>query len=205
VRRALSAETSWSEEARYQIHATTTSAEYQRLGKEPTMAKWIGVTIVATAVAAMTLGCSRPSGTAAVVEDKTYTVTPASVKVQAGIVTGEVTEMKVTERVEKGSDRVVSPAKLTGTLKLKNTSANQTVRLVTGKIQYIDGQGQPIKLEEARTESTLKFATYGSERLDPGQDATQTLDVDFPAAALKAKKLKEIRLELAYIPSPYQE
>jgi hypothetical protein len=29
--------------------------------------------------------------------------------------------------------------------------------------------------------------------------------VDFPAAALKAKKLKEIRLELAYIPSPYQE
>jgi hypothetical protein len=29
--------------------------------------------------------------------------------------------------------------------------------------------------------------------------------VDFPAEALKAKKLKEIRLELAYIPSPYQE
>jgi hypothetical protein len=184
---------------------TTTSAEYQRLGKETTMAKWIGVTIVATAVAAMTLGCSQPSGTAAVIEDKTYTVTPASVKVQAGIVTGEVTEMKVTERVEKGSGRVVSPAKLTGTLKLKNTSANQTVRLVAGKILYIDAQGQPIKLEEARTEPTLKFATYGSERLDPGQDATQTLDVDFPAAALKAKKLKEIRLELAYIPSPFQE
>jgi len=29
--------------------------------------------------------------------------------------------------------------------------------------------------------------------------------VEFPAGALKAKKLKEIRLELAYIPSPYQE
>jgi hypothetical protein len=29
--------------------------------------------------------------------------------------------------------------------------------------------------------------------------------VDFPAEALKAKRLKEIRLELAYIPSPYQE
>lgn len=27
----------------------------------------------------------------------------------------------------------------------------------------------------------------------------------FPAEALKAKKLKEIRLELAYIPSPYLE
>ncbi|MDP2626037.1 MAG: hypothetical protein Q8Q58_03905 [Candidatus Rokubacteria bacterium] len=170
------------------------------------MSRWIGLTIVGGAMAVITAGCSQgPSGTAAVIEDKTYTVTPASVNVKAGIVTGEVTEMKVTERVEKGSGRVVSPAKLTGTLKLKNTSANETVRLIAGKIQYIDAQGQPIKIEGTRTEPTLKFATYGSERLDPGQDATQSLDVEFPAEALKAKKLKEIRLELAYIPSPYRE
>ena len=169
------------------------------------MSKWIRVTILAAAVGVMTLGCSQQSGTAAVIEDKTYTVTPASVKVKAGILTGEVIALKVTERVEKGSDRVVSPAKLTGTLRLKNTSANQTVRLVEGKILYIDTQGQPIKLEAARTEPTVKFATYGSERLDPGRDTTQSLDVDFPAEALKAKKLKEIRLELAYIPSPFRE
>ena len=169
------------------------------------MWKWVGVTIAATAVA-MTLGCSQqPSGTAAVIEDKTYTVTPASVTVKAGILTGEVTELKVTERVEKGSGRVVSPARLTGTLKLKNGSADQTVRLVAGKIQYIDAQGQPIRLVEGRTEPLIKFATYGAERLDPGQDATQSVDVDFPAEALKAKKLKEIRLQLAYIPSPYTE
>ncbi len=170
------------------------------------MWKLVGVMIVAAAVAAVTLGCSQQqSGTGSVIEDKTYTVTPASVKVKAGIVTGEVTEMKVTERAEKGSGRVVSPAKLTGMLKLKNSSSNQSVRLVAGKIQYIDVQGQPIKLEERRTEATLKFATYGSDRLDPGQEATQSLDVEFPAEALKAKKLKEIRLELAYIPSPYTE
>jgi hypothetical protein len=209
VRRARersSEETSRSEVALCETNGATASAEGQRLGKETTMSRWIGLTIAAGAVAAMTLGCSQQgSGTAVVIEDKVYTVTPASVNVKAGIVTGEVTELKVTERVEKGSDRVVSPAKLTGTLKLKNTSANQTVRLVAGKIQYIDAQGQPIKLEESRTDSTIKFATYGSERLDPGQDATQSLDVDFPAAALKAKKLKEIRLELAYIPSPFQE
>src|SRR2546422_5569196 len=95
-----------------------------------TMCKWAGVTVLVAAVAAMTLGCAQGPSTAAVVADKTYTVTPASVTVKAGIVTGEVTEMKVTERVEQGSDRVVSPAKLTGTLKLKNTSANQTVRIL---------------------------------------------------------------------------
>ena len=166
---------------------------------------WVGGMMVTTAVAAMTLGCSQQSGTAVVIEDKVYTVTPASVTVKAGIVTGEVTEMKVTERIEKGSGRLVSPAKLTGTLKLKNSSKDQAVRLIAGKIQYIDAQGQPIKLEETRTEPTIRFATYGSERLDPGQDATQSVDVDFPAEALKAKKLKEIRLELAYIPSPYKE
>lgn len=170
------------------------------------MSKWIGVTVLAGAVAVMALGCAQgPSANAAAIEDRTYPVTPASVMVKAGILTGEVTELKVTERVEQGTDRIVAPAKLTGTLRLKNTSANQTVRLVTGKILYIDAQGRPIKLEESRTEPTLKFTTYGNERLDPGQDATQSLDVDFPAEALKAKRLKEIRLELAYIPSPYQE
>ena len=169
------------------------------------MGTWVGVTVVATAVAVMTLGCNQPPSATAVIEDKVYSVTPDSVKVKAGILTGEVIELKVTERVEKGSGRVVSPAKLTGTLRLKNTSTNQTVRLVEGKILYIDAQGQPIKLEEARTEPTVKFATYGSERLDPGQEATQSLAVEFPVEALKAKKLKEIRLELTYIPSPFTE
>lgn len=170
------------------------------------MWKWVGAMMVTTGVAAMTLGCSQqPSGPAAVIEDKVYTVTPASMTVKAGILTGEVKEMKVTERVEKGSGRLVSPAKLTGTLKLTNSSTNQAVRLITGKILYIDAQGQPIKLAEAQTEPTIKFATYGAETLDPGKDATQSMDVDFPAEALKAKKLKEIRLELAYIPSPYKE
>ena len=170
------------------------------------MWKWVGVMVVTTAMAAMTLACSQqPSAPGVVIEDKVYTVTPAAVQVKAGIVTGDVTEMKVTERVEKGSGRIVSPAKLTGKLVLKNSSKDQAVRLVGGKIQYLDAQGQPIKLAEAQTEPTIKFATYGAETLDPGKDATQSMDVDFPAEALKAKKLKEIRLELVYIPSPYKE
>src|SRR5260370_39493260 len=114
--------------------------------------------------------------------------------------------MKVGARVERGSDRSATAGKLTGMLKLKNTSANQTVRLLEGKLLYIDPKGQPIKLEAARTEPTFKFAAYGSsERLDPGQEAIQPLDVEFPAEALKPKGLKEIRFEFAYIPSPYRE
>jgi hypothetical protein len=154
----------------------------------------------------MNLGPSQqPAATAAVIEDKTYAVTPASLRVNAGIVTGEVADMKVTERIEKGSDRVVSLAKLTGMLRLKNTSANQTVRLVSGKLRYIDAQGQPIKVEDMRTEPTVKFASSSNDRLDPGQETTESIDVDFPAEALKAARLKEIRLELAYLTTPYRE
>ena len=180
----------------------------EQLGEDKADMWWrwgLGAAVVAV-VAWMTLGpAPQPAATAAVNEDRTYAVTPASVAVKAGIVTGEVAEMKVTERVEQGSHRVVTPAKLTAMLRLKNTSADQTVRLVAGKLLYIDAQGQPITLENARTEPALRFASYGNERLDPGQETTQSVDVEFPAEALKAKTLKEIRLELAYIPSPYRE
>lgn len=171
------------------------------------MWKRLGAMTVTAAVAAMTLGCAqKPPESVAVIEDKVYTVTPPSVDVKAGIMTGEVTEMKITERIEKDSGNIISPAKLSGNLKLRNSSTDQTVRLIAGKIQFIDAEGQPIKIEEKRIEPTVKFQTYsGTERLDPGQDSTQVIDVDFPAEALKAKKLKEIRLELVYIPSPYKE
>ena len=92
------------------------------------MSTGMGVTVLAAAVAVMTAGCAQgPATSAAMVEDRTYAVTPASMMVKAGLLTGDLTDMKVTERVEQGSDRVVSPAKLTGTLKLKNTSVDQSI------------------------------------------------------------------------------
>jgi hypothetical protein len=168
------------------------------------MWKWgLGAALVA-AMLWMNLGpAQQPAATAAVIEDKSYAVTPSSLKLKAGIVTGEVVDMKVTERVEKGSDRVVTQAKLTGILRLKNSSTNQTVRLVAGKILYVDAHGQPIKLEDARSEPTVKFSS--SSNLDPGQETTESMDVEFPAEALKAARLKEIRVDLAYITSPYRE
>ena len=164
--------------------------------------------LVTAAGAAMAFGCSLPrlEVPAVVIEDKVFTVTPASVQPKAGIVTDEVADMKVAEGIEKGSGSVVSPAKLTEKLKLRNSSTDQTIRFIGGRIQFIDAQGQPIKVEEKRIEPTLRFSSYGgAERLDPGQEATQSVDVEFPAEALKEKRLKEIRIEFAYIPSPYRE
>ena len=144
-----------------------------------------------------------PAATAAVIDEKIYAVTPPTMTLRAGVVTGEVTEMRVTERIEQGSNRVVSPAKLTARIALKNTSGSQSVRMVTGKIQYIDAQGQPITLEDNRADPIVKFAS--TDRLDPGQETTEGIDVEFPAAGLKANAVKSIRLNLAYVPSPYRE
>ena len=139
------------------------------------------------------------------IEDKTYAVTPTSMIVKCGIITGEISDLKVTERIDKDSDHVVSPAKLTGTLRLENSSANRAVHLVETKFLFIDAQGRPINLEAARTDPRVTFTTHGEERLDPGQESSQALEVEFPVEALKANKLKEIRLELSYIPSPFRE
>src|SRR2546425_4970193 len=40
---------------------------------------------------------------------------------------------------------------------------------------FIDAQGQPIKLEDARSEPTLKFASYGNDRLDRSEEHTSEL------------------------------
>jgi len=139
------------------------------------------------------------------IEDKVYPVTPPSMIVKSGMITGEVSDLKVTQRVEKGADRVVSPARLTGMLRLQNTSANRTVRLVEGRVRFIDAQGQAIGSGAAGTDPIVKFTRPGHDSLDPEQDALYPLDVEFPGEALQANRLKELRLELVYVPSPFRE
>jgi hypothetical protein len=171
--------------------------------------KWMRASVALVAAAAvMMTGCTPEQKAAAPkVSDKVYSVTPATLKVKAGLVTGELTDMKVTEQVEEGG-RVTVPAKLSGKLVLRNVSTDQTLRMIAGKLSYIDALGKPIVLEESRTAPEIRVGSsgYGSQdRLDPGQETSQPIDVEFPVAALKAKRLKDIRLGLTYIPSAYRE
>ena len=164
--------------------------------------------MAAGAAAALLAGCSpRPATQTAEVKDKVYAVTPNSLKVKAGILSGEMTDIAITERVEDGSGRIDTPARLTGKLVLTNVSADQSVRLLGGKLLYIDSQGKPIPLEENRSEPSLKASSFNGsqDRLDPGEESTQAVEAEFPVDALQAKRLKEIRLEVLYIPSAYKQ
>jgi len=154
----------------------------------------------------VSLGCTpQPASKSAAVNDKVYAVTPAGLTVKGSVLSGALTEMKVVERVEDGSGRIDQPARLTGKLVLTNVSKDQSLNVLGGKLLYIDAQGKPIPLEDKRTEPTLKVSNGSADRLDPGQDATQQVEAEFPVAALQMKRLKEIRLELLYIPSAYKQ
>jgi hypothetical protein len=141
------------------------------------------------AFAVVTLGCGQKPVARVAIEDKVYTVTPDEVQVKTGVVTGSITELKVTERVEQRHGARRAPAKLTGKLKLTNSSADQSVRLIGGKILYIDDQGALIKMRRRapNRRSSSRPRTNSTDRLDPDRDSTQTVEVDSPPAALKAR------------------
>ena len=163
---------------------------------------------LAAALALTIVGCTtKPRAPEAVIEDKVFAVTPATEEVKVGILAGKMTGMKITEQVDKASGRVDSPPRLSGTLELKNGSSDQSASAIVGKVQYIGTDGKPIALEDQRTNLSISSSAYGAdaERLDPGQTTTKSIDLDFPAAALQPKKLKDIRLELTYIPSAYKD
>jgi hypothetical protein len=170
----------------------------------------IRAALVATSAAAgvgLSACTPAPKPVVPAVSEKVYVVTPNAIKVSAGILRGEVTEMKITERIEEGTGRIAAPARLTGKLVLVNQSTDQSVRLIGGRFLYIGMNGKPIVMEGDRAVPTLKVASaFGSqERMDPGQQAAQPLDAEFPVEGLKDKALREIRLEVSYIPSQFRE
>jgi hypothetical protein len=171
-----------------------------------TSTRWIALT---SAVAAALLGgCTsqqQTSGTASEVVDKTFALTPSSPAVDTALLKGQFTDLKVVERVEKDTGRIVDAPKLQGKLKLKNASSDHAVRLVSGRIEYVDATGKPIALVKDRGDTTFKFYSYGADRLDPGMEATFDVDVPFPTGALTAKSLANIRLVMTYTDIPYRQ
>ncbi len=169
-------------------------------------AGWIlGVGAGALAVGLAACGQKAEQGAPPAVEDKTFALAPANASVNVAFLMGELQGLKVTERVEQGTGRVVEPPKLHATLKLKNASLDQAARLIGGRIDYVDNDGKPIPLAAGRRDTSFRLPSYQSDRLDPGKDISQDIDVPFPSAALKEKKLGDMRLDLTFIPMPYKE
>ncbi|MGH3118140.1 MAG: hypothetical protein ACRDQ2_13710, partial [Gaiellales bacterium] len=137
------------------------------------------------------------------IKETTYRMQPAKVSVRIGALSGHLSDLVVTQRVNEDTGEVVVQPHLRGTLKLKNTSEDQAVRVVNGRVEYLDGTGGRIPLAETRKDTSFRLYSYSNDRLDPGMETSQSIEVPFPAAALKAKSLATVRLDLTYIPAPY--
>jgi len=172
-------------------------------------ARRIGAVAGLAAVLVLGAGCTqKPTSAAIAVKDKVYAVTPDVLKVRSALVSGEFSDMKVTERVEEISGKVTTPAMLSGKLLLKNMSADQSVQLVGTKFVFVDMQGKAIPFEAGRLATSMKMSGQygaGERRLEPGQESSQAVETEFPAEALNAKRLREIRIDVAYLPSPYRQ
>lgn len=139
------------------------------------------------------------------IQEKTFSLAPATAPLNGSFLTGELKDLRVVKRVEEGTGKVVDAPKLRATLRLKNSSRDQTARLLGGRIEYADGGGKPIALAEGESDTSFKFYAYSTERLDPGMEISQDIDVPFPAAALENRQLRDLRVELSYIPTQYRK
>lgn len=165
--------------------------------------------VLAAAVAAALAGCSSkgPQAQAPQISEKAFSLTPASIKVKAGIVGGELSGMKIIERVEQGTGRVDYGPRLSGRLVLRNLSTDRSVLIDGGRLAYTDAGGQPIALPPESTPPSIGLGdSYGgsSARLDPGQELARDVDVEFPGKALEAGELREIRVQLRYTAAPFR-
>lgn len=167
------------------------------------------IALAGAAIAAASAGCSQkgPESPAPQISEKVFELTPGSIKVKSGIVGGELRDLKVTERVEEGSGRVDYGPRLSGRLVLRNLSSDQSVLIDGGKLVFADAANKPIAAGPESTPSAVRLGdSYNttSSRLDPGQELTRDVDVDFPGQALQPGRLREIRLQLKYTAAPFK-
>jgi len=134
-------------------------------------------------------------------DQKTIPLKPSVTFVRTSFLTGELRDMRVMERVEHGTGKVVGGPVLRAKLTVTNDSENHAARLVGGNIEYLDSEGRQIPIAH----TAFPFIGVPSDRLDPGMHTSQVIEVPFPASALKPNALMEVSLELIYLPMSYRE
>jgi hypothetical protein len=132
--------------------------------------------------------------------ERVIPVKPSITFVRASFLTGEIVGLRVVEHIQPETGTVVGSPMLEATLTVSNDSRDHAARLLGGKIEYIDGTGKLIPMAD----TSFTFAMTTSDRLDPGQAVSQPIEIAFPPSALEPHGLREVSLELTYLPIPYQ-
>lgn len=132
--------------------------------------------------------------------EKVIPLKPSITFVKASFLTGEIEGLRVVERIRPGTGEVVGVPLLEATLTVSNDSRDRAAHLLGGKVEYIDGTGKMIPM----TGTTFTFRTTAPDRLDPGEKVSQPIQIAFPPTALRPDGLREVSLELTYLPMLYE-
>jgi len=112
--------------------------------------------------------------------------------------------LAVTTRIDKKTGKLMESPDLRAKLELRNTTVDQALRLLSGTVEYLGVGGAQIPLTKEQGSSGFSFFPEQQDDILPGQAMSQMIRVPFPAAALKANTLRNIRLHLTYRATPYK-
>jgi len=129
---------------------------------------------------------------------------PARIPLATASLAGDLESLTVISRVDKKTGKLVDSPDLRATLKLRNATADQALRLLSGTVEYVGADGAQIPLAKDQGSSGFSFFPDQQSDVLPGQAMSQVVRVPFPAAALKANALRDIRLHLIYRATPYK-
>jgi hypothetical protein len=141
---------------------------------------------------------------AASVEVRTVALQPARIPVATASLTGDLESATVISRVDRKTGKLVDSPDLRATLKLRNATPDQALRLLSGTVEYVGADGAQIPLAKDQGSSGFSFFPDQQSDVLPGQAMSQVIRVPFPAAALKANTLRDIRLHLTCRATPYK-
>jgi hypothetical protein len=133
------------------------------------------------------------------VEEKVIPLTPSITFVKASFLTGALEGLRAVERIGAEGGTVIGSPTLQATLTVSNDSRDHAARLLGGTIEYLDPTGKPIAITGAH----FTFTTAATDRLEPGQTVSEAIVIPFPMTALQPHALREVSLELTYLPIPY--
>jgi len=138
------------------------------------------------------------------IEVKTVALEPARIPVATASLAGDLESLTVISRVDKKTGKLADSPDLRATLRLRNATADQAIRLLSGTVEYVDASGAVIPLMQDQGNSDFSFFPDQQSDVLPGHEMSQVIRVPFPAAALKANTLRNIRLHLTYRATPYR-
>ena len=144
-------------------------------------------------------GCAKEQKVEAPKQEQvTKNLVPPKVEVKGQNFLLALSDLKVAMTVDTASKEIVETPRLTGNIKITNTSKDiLDIQGVT--LEYLDEGGKPIPFKSG--DKISKVTSYW-QTIKPEKNYEGSIDATIPRAAVKEKVLGKIEINVVYVPTP---